>query len=276
MIAILGATSQIAKGLIDRFRADGETLHLFNRDNYYIFHEGKYDTVINCVGVRTNLSDYSEYLIVNNEYDNMAVDYVKYHPEALMISFSSGAVYSEYPATEWSKKYIDVNNMTKKDFYGIFRIYAEAKHRSLENINIADLRVFSYLSMYADINDNYFISDVLRAVRDKTILKTSDQEMTRDYLHPDDLYQAVKRCREIKKINKAIDINSAKPATKREILNYFQKEYGLQYETERFETSPTGNKALYYSARANDIGYKPRYSSMETIMSESKLILDNQ
>src|SRR3989344_6782454 len=99
-IAILGATSHIAKGLIYNFLQDGGfSLHLYARspeksgnfraamgkspDNGRLvyggfdgFLKGSYDAVFNCVGVGTINKlgkDYSRYFTVTEEYDNLAI-----------------------------------------------------------------------------------------------------------------------------------------------------------------------------------------------------------
>ena len=65
--------------------------------------------------------------------------------------------------------------------------------------------------------------------------------------------------------------------SKREILEYFQSEYGLKYESRHFSqnASATGAKTNYYSTcnRASQIGYTPSYSSMESLKHEAKSIL---
>ena len=80
------------------------------------------------------------------------------------------------------------------------------------------------------------------------------------------------------KINEAFDVVSSKPVEKREILDYFSLEYGLKYEIGRSlsHVSPTGSKNIYWSKyiNTNSIGYKPVFSSMDTIKQESKYILN--
>jgi len=311
-IAILGATSHIAKGLIYNFLQSGEfALHLYIRwsekmdqvrqflkaikktaarscvihKGYNDFLKCSCDVVINCIGVGTISKlegDYTKYFTVTEEYDNLVINYLKKHPKSLYISFSSGAIYGREfskPANENTANCIRVNHIIPEDYYSIARLNAEAKHRAFKNLNIVDLRLFSYFSRFADLKDDYFIIEIIKCILKKKIFKTDKSDILRDYIHPQDLFLAIKKCIEIGKINGSFDINSKKPANKWEILGYFVSAYGLKYKivpSLNF-TSATGLKNKYYSAynNATKLGFKPRFSSLDTIKEESKYILKN-
>ncbi|MEK9154605.1 MAG: NAD-dependent epimerase/dehydratase family protein [Patescibacteria group bacterium] len=309
-IAILGATSHIAKGLISNFFQSGDfEMHLYIRssdkikdflekigqskskdyaicEGYDDFLKHHYDVVINCVGVGTSnklQGNYSNYFTVTEEYDNLVIKYLQnINPDALYISFSSGAVYGrelKESAEENSLNCIKVNNILKEDYYSIVRLNAETKHRTFNNLNIVDLRLFSYFSRFIDLTDGYFITELLNSLLSKETFMTNDQNIIRDYVHPKDLFSIIKKCIEAKKINAAFDVISAKPVEKKEILDYFSREYGLKYKTisSLANTSATGSKNIYYSKYNNSssIGYKPEFSSLDTIQQESKYILGN-
>lgn len=306
-LAILGATSHIAKGLIFNFlQKKGVTLHLYARvpravrgfieslgctknkdiivhDGYADFLEDSYDAIINCIGVGTakKLSkDYSKYFTVIEEFDNLAISYLRdKNLQTLYISFSSGAVYgrrSVGPFDENTVNGIMVNHVAKEDYFAIARLYCETKHRSLGDLNIVDLRLFSYFSRFIDLTDDYFITDLLRCILEKNVLLTDDKDIVRDYLHPADLFSAVEKCLAAGKINGVFDITSVKPVSKAEILEYFSREYGLKYKTGRPTGSTTGFKDIYYSkcSMAASIGYRPSFSSMDAIKQEAKYILN--
>ncbi len=307
-IAILGATSHIAKGLIANFLQSGDfELHLYVRSSdkindflekirqsankkliihkrYDDFLEGDYDVVINCVGVGTLnklQGDYSKYFIVTEEYDNLVIKYLRnYRSDALYISFSSGVVYGRefsVPAEENTTNNIKVNHIAPEDYYSIARLNAETKHRAFNNLNIVDLRLFSYFSRFIDLSDGYFITELLSSVLNKKTFITNDVNIIRDYVHPSDLFSIIGKCVDAKKINTAFDVISAKPTEKNEILDYFSKKYGLKYEIRKSlrHTSATGSKNIYYSKynSAKSIGYKPKFTSIETIQDQSKFIL---
>ncbi|MBN2183162.1 MAG: NAD(P)-dependent oxidoreductase [Sedimentisphaerales bacterium] len=306
-IAILGSTSHIAKGLIKNFIEDDRSnLHLFTRSSEKVeafldsigksngkncvIHEGyndflkcSYTVVINCVGVGTLRkpgNNHSSYFTVTEKYDNLIIEYLIKNPVTLYISFSSGAVYGRKcsaPAEEHTTNSIQANNITPEDYYAIARLNSEAKHRSFKNLKIVDLRIFSYFSRFIDITDGYFVTEVLDCILNQKILITDSANIIRDYIHSKDLFSIILKCIYAGKINTAFDVFSTKPVEKREILDYFASEYGLKYEINRSlnHISPTGSKNIYFSKYNNavSIGYKPQFSSMDTISQESKHIL---
>jgi nucleoside-diphosphate-sugar epimerase len=307
-VVILGATSHIAKGLIARFLSRStDRLYLFSRSGervrefvggiwdgpddrctvstgYADFAGNDYDVIINCVGVETRNShncDFTRYFSVTEEFDGRVLDYLKRrNPEAVYFSFSSGAVYGKgfaAPAGEDSVNAIRVNRPVREDCYGIARINAEAKHRAHAHLRIIDLRVFSYFSRYINLEDGYFITDLINSILGGSVLVTDDTDMVRDYLHPDDLFAMMKHCLDAGHLNTAFDVYSAGPVSKQAILDHFASEYGLRYQRRPSGTnaSATGGKANYYSTwdRAAQIGYVPHYTSMDTLSDEARYIL---
>jgi len=308
-IAILGATSHIAKGLINNFlQGGGVVLHLYTRSpekvrsfleaiggfsrrgcvihkGYKDFMKVPHDVLINCVGTGTLnklRGNYANWFTVTEEYDNLAIGYLRdNHPDATYVSFSSGAVYGRAlpaPAEKNSANSLRVNHIDTEDYYAIARLNAEAKHRAFKNLRIVDLRIFSYFSRFIDLTDGYFITEILNCILKKKVLVTDKADFVRDYVHPEDLCSIVRKCIDAGKINKAFDVTSAKSVKKREILDYFKSEYGLKYRTGRSlrHASATGPKNIYCSSynKAACVGYKPVFSSMDAIRQESKYILD--
>jgi nucleoside-diphosphate-sugar epimerase len=259
-IAVLGSTSQIAKCLIDRFLlAEKSRLHLFTRspeklrlflrdlgrgpsnnceihEGYSIFGDFHYDVLINCIGIGTlkkHRGDYSAYFTVTEEFDNLVIEYLlRKYGDAIYLSISSGAVYGRNhsgPVEEFSVNPVRVNQLEREDYYGIARLNAEAKHRSFQRLSIIDLRVFSFFSRYIDLNDGYFINEVINCLRKKDIFYTDSLNIVRDYIHPEDLYGMVLKCMAAKNINSAFDAHSKKPITKKEMLEYFRREKCLLF-----------------------------------------------
>lgn len=304
-VAIIGATSHIAKGLIYHFCKNSScTPYLFARSVKQVkaflesigcvnstvsvseltnFTTGKYDIIINCIGIgQPERLDKNTSLLfrLGETYDNAILDYLETHPDTLYINMSSGAVYGAdflNPASEETNAYVNVNHMAQKDFYMITKIYSEAKHRALHKFNIVDIRVFAYFSRFINLKAGYFITDVISSVKNGTTLLTGAGSMVRDYVHPHDLFSFIERCLKIRCINSAFDLYSLKPATKFEILDFFRETYGLDYvvdDTLDFPTA-TGNKKNYYSLsrRAEAIGYYPMFTSLDGIIEESRMLL---
>lgn len=302
-IAILGATGHIAKSLIDGFcRADKYELFLFARSldrfgkflksiphnnvspkMFSEFNHAEYDVIVNCVGIGDPgklKSAGSSIFRLTETFDNMILDYLGSHLEALYINFSSGATYGtdfSMPVDESSCTQLDINNITPMDFYGIAKINSEAKHRSLTDMNIVDLRVFGYFSRFINLETQYFMSEVISCVKHDKDFETGTENIIRDYVHPQDLMSLIEKCIAKQSLNDVFDVYSLKPARKFEILDYFSKQYGLKYTVKDNINIPTatGTKNHYYSnnKKAEKIGYLPQFTSLDSIIEETKAIL---
>ncbi len=305
-IAILGANSHIAKGLICRFLQEKKnSLYLFTRtaatvqkflqiignssDNVHIrtgydgFEKNSYDVIINCVGAGTpnKLKDnFSNWFTITERFDNIVIAYLHNNPETCYINFSSGAVYgknSSAPVEEGTLNSIPVNNIRPEDYYSIVNLNSEAKHRSFKDFKIIDIRIFSYFSRFADLESGYFITEVINHILNSKPLETTDVNIIRDYIHPDDLFTLIRKCIKSGRINTAFDALSARTVDKLQILDYFSREYALKYNIQGGLQigGPNGSKNIYCSNfdKAENIGYNPEFSSIEAIEQEAKFIL---
>ncbi len=303
-IAILGATSQIAKDLIASFSAtEDHKLHLFARcpdkvthwltslglsghylvDDFSEFSKQGFDAVINFVGV----GNPAEALAMGNSifditlrFDQMVLDYLKIYPRCRYLFLSSGAAYGSSfnePANRETPAIVAINNLVAQEWYGVAKLHAECRHRSCSDLSIIDIRVFNYFSRTQDIFARFLITDILRAIRDKTVLKTSSDYMVRDYIHPSDFYKLVTALLRSPTTNTVVDCYSKAPIDKPTLLAAMQEQYGLQYEIVENNVSinATGSKPHYYSlnARAEDFGYQPTMTSLEGIIEEMNSLL---
>ncbi|OGF47559.1 MAG: hypothetical protein A2231_04450 [Candidatus Firestonebacteria bacterium RIFOXYA2_FULL_40_8] len=307
-IAIFGAGSHIAKGLIRNYLEKGQcclylfstnpgkvkkfvrTLNIRRKNTFFIqnsyrsFMKYSYDGVINCIGAGTlnkHKGDFTRYFTVAEKFDNLIIQYLKeINRRTKYICFSSGVVYGGKccaPAEENTANCIKVNHVAPEDYYAVTKLYSEAKHRSFKELNIVDLRLFSYFSRYADLNDGYFITEAIKSILNGKVLFTEPGNIVRDYVHPEDLFRIVNKCISGGKINRALDISSLKPVTKQEILDCFSKEYGLKYKVNaRLKNkSATGKKPVYYSkyGKTGILGIYPVYNSLDTLKQETEHIL---
>ncbi len=304
-VIILGATSHIAKNLILHFFRDYELL-LFARNtesvkeflienvntdnritildiNYFETFKGKSDVIINCIGFGTPdkviAAGYDIYRITEM-FDNLIIGYIYNNQETLYINFSSGAVYgTEFsaPVTEKSTTEIPVNNIRSSDHYRLSKIYSESKHRSLQELKIVDLRVFSFFSRFIDLGSSYLMTDIVRSIINKTELLTNDSDIVRDYIDPRDLFKLVLLVTE-NPFNGVLDCYSSLPVRKFEILEAFSKEFGLCYHINQSVgiIQATGIKNIYYSKNktAEKFGYLPQFNSMDAITQEVRMLLN--
>ncbi|OGS95256.1 MAG: epimerase [Gallionellales bacterium RIFCSPLOWO2_02_FULL_57_47] len=303
-IAILGATSQIARDLIASFSvAADKQLHLFARrpdevtkwlastglsgcyqaDNFSAFANHEFDAVINFVGVGNPaqaLAMGNSIFDITLRFDELVLDYLQAHPACRYLFLSSGAAYGSSfnePAKRETPAVVAINNLAPHEWYGVAKLHAECRHRSHPELPIIDIRVFNYFSRTQDLSARFLITDILRAIRDHQVLNTSPDYIVRDFLHPSDFYKLVSALLAAPAANTAVDCYSLAPIDKPKLLAAMQERFGLQYEITAASAAvnATGGKPHYYSlnTRAADFGYQPDLTSLEGILLESEKIL---
>ena len=304
-IAILGATSQIAKDLVQSFAANhNHDLVMFARhpdavtqwlagvgligcyrvSDFAAFNvEANFDAIVNFVGVGNPAQAAAmgaSIFGVTLTYDELALDYVRQHPNCRYIFLSSGAAYGsrfDAPVDAKTKATVPINNLQSQDWYGAAKLHAECRHRALASLPIVDIRVFNYFSHTQDMSARFLITDLLRAIRDGMVLKTSSDYIVRDYLHPSDFHELVSAILSAPAANAVVDCYSRAPIDKPSLLAAMKEQFGLQYEITPANVSvnATGSKPHYYSlnTRAADFGYQPTLTSLEGIVKEMQIIL---
>ena len=305
-IAILGATSQIAKDLIVAFsKQDSHELVLFARrpeavtnwltsvdlqGRHYVkdfaaFNTDEhFDALLNFVGVGDPAQAAAmgaSIFDVTLKYDQLALSYLEQHPRCRYIFLSSGAAYGssfEAPVDENTKAMVAINNLQPQDWYAVAKLHAECRHRSLAHLPIIDIRVFNYFSHTQDISARFLITDIVRAIRDKTVLKTSADYIVRDFIHPSDFYNLVIALLTVPTTNTVVDCYSKAPIDKPALLTAMQENFGLRYEIIETSTgvNATGRKPHYYSLnkRAAVYGYQPKLNSLDGILKEMDKIVN--
>jgi NAD dependent epimerase/dehydratase family. len=308
-VAILGATSEIAKDLLREWFAQARDISLdlyarnvdkvneflsensvetrvnvFSVDRFPVAKNNiVYDAVINFIGVgdpskaqamASSIQDITFY------YDDLVIQYLKDNPKCKYIFLSSGAAYgSDYsdPASLNKRACFDINNIQLSAKYGLAKFITEVKHRELEKYQICDLRVFNYFSRHQNMDARFFITDLFRAVKTNTVCEVSPESMVRDYLHPKDFCQIIDCLLRTDEINSPFDCYSLSPVDKVSLLDALEKEFNLKWKftTDIQIVRATGNKCNYYSENRalESVGYKPQFSSLDTILTEFKAIL---
>jgi nucleoside-diphosphate-sugar epimerase len=299
-IAILGATSQIAKDLIVAFaKQDSHELVLFARRPEAVTNwlnsvdlQGRhtvkdfaafsidehFDALLNFVGVgdpAQAVAMGATIFDVTLKYDQLALSYLEQHPLCRYIFLSSGVAYGssfDAPVDENTKAMVAINNLQPQDWYAVAKLHAECRHRSLTHLPIIDIRVFNYFSHTQDMSARFLITDIIRAIRDKTVLKTSADYIVRDFIHPSDFYNLVIALLTAPTTSAVVDCYSKAPIDKPTLLAAMQVQFGLQYEIVEANAAvnATGAKPHYYSLnkRAEVFGYRPGLSSIDGITQE--------
>ena len=309
-IAILGSTGHIGKNLTYYFgKEENYELFLFTRDdksgtnisvecelknnfsilNYNEFNDSKYDAVINCVGLSDPAkieSSQGKILETTETFDILTLEYLKNFSETKLINFSSGIVYGgefSFPITDTVLIDETYNYKNIKSEYALSKINSEIKHRAFKHLNIIDLRLFSFFSRFMNLKSKFFMSDVVCSITENRYRLNYDYaDMYRDYIHPKDLFSFIKKCFKKKSINDVFDLYSNKPIRKNELIDFLSKKYHvLAYSSGTNMPAfagPTGFKKYYFSLskKAEVLGYKPKYSSLDTISEELPYFLKNE
>jgi hypothetical protein len=305
-IALFGASSQIAKGLLREFLFEGiHQLYLFTRDvntfqdwlNTNNFHDRnlsvdslerfdtsvEFDLIINFIGIgdpAKALDMGSKIFDITFKHDHQVLDYLAINSQTKYIFISSGVVYGNIfsnPATQTSDSVISINALKHTDWYSMAKIYAEARHRALDHLSIVDIRVFNYISSDIDIDSRFLISDALRAISECKVMQTNKHNITRDYIGPQDLHQLIQKLANQDFLNISVDCFTKDPADKFSILEIMKAEFDLQYEVIDANSGldAHGLRDNYFSENylASSFGYNPEFTSLENIITASKDLL---
>lgn len=305
-IAILGATSQIAQDFVQTATStDSHTYSLYARRPNAVKHwadqcslgniasiagfesfdnKQPFDAIINFVGIGNPAaaeSMGSSIIDITHEFDTLALNYLKKNPDTRYIFLSSGAAYGSdfsQAATASTLSRFNVNHLQAQDWYGAAKFHAECRHRALSKFSIVDIRVFSYFSSSQDPSASFLISDVLRSIKTGHILFTTAENIVRDYLGPHDLNQMIQKILLSAPTNAVVDCYTQQPVEKFQMLDALKSKFGLVYKLINLVAgvNATGWRKNYYSTNqcANAIfGYSPTLSSLETILSQSEIIL---
>lgn len=300
-IGILGSSGYIAKGLIYELSHRGYPLILLNRnpdntinfikeafeddydfsnlhaehiDNFYFYD---YDVIVNCINAWNNIETL---FTVTEFYDKLLISYVKNHPDCTYINFSSGAVYGNvdtHPVTQYSSSEIQINPIQPSDYYGINKLYQEAKHRNLWQYRIFDIRLFSYFSRFFDPSQSYFLNQIIYCVQNNLVFETGPDNFYRDYIGSEDLCSIVEKIIYTNYSNNCFDTYSKELIDKFGILDFFTNKYNLRYTIDHHfkETTSTNAKTYYYTThrKLDWLEYEPEYTSLELIEKETAKIL---
>jgi nucleoside-diphosphate-sugar epimerase len=304
-IAIVGASSQIAKDLIRSFAGAGrQALLLYVRDldatrawvaeqrleavcsvhGYETYGELAHDVVINFVGVgdpRRAAEMGASIFEITTRFDDMVLEQLIRHPSRRYLFLSSGAAYGnafKEPVTATTQAMISINEIRPQDYYATAKLHAEVRHRARPDLAIIDVRVFNMFSRTQDIEARFFITDIVRAIRDKRTLQTTGDYMVRDFMHPGDFHRLVECLLTSRPANCAVDCYSREPIDKPSLLHSMAERFGLRYEVvgePNVAVNATGAKPHYYSLnrKAAEFGYQPAMSSLEGIVAETAAIL---
>ena len=261
-IAILGSTGNIGGLLTRMFTERGDTVYPLTRKD--TLADTGYDVIVNCTG---NAFLGREIFSVTEYYDKMVFNHLLYNPKTIVISFSSGVAGR-----------LSFDRPLPQDYYALAKANSEAKHRAA-GFNIIDIRLFSSFDHSFKRDKPFFINKVIDNLISKVKHIDTKTNIIRDYISAVDLFQVVNKCIEYGK-NDVFEAYSDLPVNKMRILSEFADKFGFEYELKDFtiDNPYSGDKQFYTpgSFDAERIGYKPTISSLDNLISEVRIILNNK
>jgi nucleoside-diphosphate-sugar epimerase len=304
-VAILGASSQVGRGFIKEClqRSHDVQLMLFARSHEKLntwlstsekpmlwralsmdaFGQHSYDAIINLIGSgdpgQTQVMGRS-IVDISDQYDMRVLTYLQKNPSCKYLFFSSGAVYQgnfdcAISAESVQKKQIDAQK--DQDWYALSKLRAEARHRDLAQMDIIDIRLFSYFCADQNPQARFLLSDIMRALYTGDPIITTEMDIHRDYLGPEDMYALIWSALRAGRSNTAIDTYSLSPVSKLQILNRFAQVFDLTVVWQAAGVRPMmqATKTNYYSKNhtASRIGFYPAHHSLDILEKEMKLFV---
>ena len=304
-VAILGATSEIAKDVINLLGKHSQyelslfsrhpelvsqwasSLHLPTQPQSLALDEFTYarhfDAIVNFIGAGNpqriqQIGD--EILHVTQHYDDMVMNYLEYFPQCRYVFLSSGSIFGpdfSLPVDIHSHANLQDNTLLPSNWYSKAKLAAECKHRLHNHLSIVDVRVFNYFSRSQNLSSSYLMTDIARAIQNGEILKTNATNIVRDYIHPSDFSHLLIAIFNSTPMNTALDCYSQSPIDKFSLLNALSEQFNLRFEIAKagIDENPTGNKSNYYSLNkaAASLSYVPQYSSLSGILTEMQALM---
>jgi nucleoside-diphosphate-sugar epimerase len=237
------------------------------------------EVLVQCAGVGDPARVGMDVLDIEASIDAAFTSWLTAHPGACGVAFSSGAVYDtafECPVDDATPtRDPAAEPALPGEAYAVAKARTEARHRSVD-LPIVDLRLFGYFTRLVDPSAAFLMNDLVGALRSGTVLAVGSGEIVRDYSDPADLADLVIAAAAGGR-NDAFDVVSAAPVSLSAILEHFAGRYSLGY-TVRDDGGPqsvTGAKPAYYSIsrRTEALGFRPRFSAIETLDREVAAIL---
>lgn len=298
-IAILGANGQIGKSLICQLHEEFK-LQLFARktedvlsflkrrfsksDGFDVcdlkeFGAGNYDVIINAAGPgdpsEQRISN-SNILDVSEKLDRMVLDYLDKFPQTSYIYFSTGAVYDgdyKQAVDENSVLSLSVDKLEGPQLYALAKLSAEARHRARPHNKIADIRLFGYISPFLNMQGSFFLSEVLKAVVQKTTFQTTPSDFVRDFVGPQEMADLMRCLIKNNVPNGAYDLYSKMPVTKFEMINACVDRLNFKFEVsgnDADDKAVVKPSCISLRPQSRQIGYAPKGNSLEIVVRELK------
>jgi nucleoside-diphosphate-sugar epimerase len=288
VIAILGATGYVGRSLARLLADEGRPLTLFARDLGKLANHGwpsavelrelgefdaaGFDLVVNAIGAGDPArvkSIGSDILGITAFWDQRVMTTMGARTRYVFLS--SGAVYGssfDRPVDADSRLCLPVNAMESVPAYTTAKLQAELSHRAARERAILDLRIFGYADPAIDLDGTFFLAELARAVRSGGVFLTSPDDMVRDYAGALELRALIDRWEQAGAPNCPLDLYTAAPASKHDILKACTARYGLRMEYLAASGSTATGERRFYASQyraAEDFGFKPERAAIQVL-----------
>lgn len=286
MIAVIGATGYVGRSLARKIaRTEQGPLALFARDPSGLaaeswpdhvslhsldrFDAGDFSLVINAIGAGDprNVAALGRDIVeTTREWDERVL--ATMGPGTAYVFLSSGAVYGSGLADG-----VDAGSVLSQPAgrlesippYALAKLFAEARHRTLSERHILDLRIFGFSDVSIPRSGSFFLSELAQAIARRQPFVTSPAEMIRDYAGVDELHGLIQAWKNAGMPNCALDLYTLEPVGKLALLEVVSKRYGLQIVRDGAADGPRPVYASQCHAAA-ELGYRPARTSLQVVL----------
>lgn len=293
-IALLGCTGQIGRCLV-RALAGQHDLRLYARDRRAMdgyladmrlpartfdlpdFAAGAFDLLINAIGAgapgRIKAAGAS-ILQTTEHFDRQCLDHLDRGSATAYIFLSTGSIYGKtYAAAQAVDPRPLPADRLDGQAYPLAKLAAEDRHRDRPGQPIADIRIFGYVSDQLDLNDDFLVAQMLRALCADLPFTTSARDFVRDYVGPDDLAGLIGRLIAADVPNGAYDLCSAAPTTKLAMLEALARDTGLRYRLEGVpEPCSRPPRSISRHRGAAALGHNPARTSLQNVLCSARAL----
>jgi nucleoside-diphosphate-sugar epimerase len=301
-IAVLGANSQIAADYIRLNQSNSKyaftafvrpesisaSSRLFNNNVRLSTYDEPcsneiFDVIVNCVGVGDPARArglQSTIVEISERFDAVALEMTARNSSAKYVFLSSGVAYGhdfESPVTALSSPKNSFDPAKLGDQYGLAKFQIEQRHRLTKEMGIYDLRIFGYFNRTMNIEHEFLLLKIARAILQKETFVTSADSIFRDYSNAIDFSHMLDAIIKSPPMNTALDLYSQSPVEKFLLLESLSERFNLRYEIDTVESyvSPTGTKPKYFSENhaASSLGFKPSRTALENVHLELEQLI---
>jgi dTDP-4-dehydrorhamnose reductase len=236
-ILILGHTGHIGRGLFEELGKEHEVNGSSRSEPWDDWIFQRYDIIINCVGTGTpkNTAEAGNSIIETTFLVDQAV--LSY----LNTAKGKNTMYVYLSSGVADERFFDMSP------YAVSKVAAEMIHRAHKDKWIIDLRIYSYLSEYIDLDSGYLITEMIKCAISGDIFEVKDKETIREYIGCKDLSFIISNLYNEAKSNFSRDISARTGGFMQDLLNLFYYRYDLKYSLPKLMPYFEGKRTKYYS-----------------------------